>query len=131
MRNRRVAYVLIFEELRIKITEIDNSRRAAERELEALQNPKVLISELEADRDALLDSLADVAPDALNSLAPEERHHVYKMLKLRVLVHKDQTLEVSGTFGDEFTVCNSERGQGFRSDRSSLGISPGSTWRST
>ncbi len=84
MRNRRVAYVLIFEELRIKITKIDNSRRAAERELEALQNPKELIGELEADRDALLDSLADVAPDALNSLAPEERHHVYKMLKLRV-----------------------------------------------
>ena len=80
MRNRRVAYVLIFEELRIKITEIDNSRRAAERELEALQNPKELMGELEADRDALVDSPADVARDALNSLAPEERHHVYKML---------------------------------------------------
>lgn len=80
MRNRRVAYVLIFEELRIKITEIDNSCRAAERELEALQNPKELIGQLEADRDALVDSLADVARDALNSLAPEERHHVYKML---------------------------------------------------
>lgn len=80
MRNRRVAYVLIFEELRIKINEIDNSCRAAERELEALQNPKELIGQLEADRDALVDSLADVARDALNSLAPEERHHVYKML---------------------------------------------------
>jgi hypothetical protein len=34
-------------------------------------------------------------------LGPEERHHVYKMLRLRVLVHKDTTLEVSGAFGDD------------------------------
>jgi hypothetical protein len=130
LRNRRVAYVLIFEELRIKITEIDNRRRAAERELEALQNPKVLISELEADRDALLDSPADVAPDALNSLAPEERHHVYKMLKLRVVAHSNEALEVSGAFGDGLAVCAPERGRVSPSGRSSSATSSASTWAS-
>jgi hypothetical protein len=31
-----------------------------------------------------LEPYADMAPDALNNLAPEERRQAYKMLKLRV-----------------------------------------------
>jgi hypothetical protein len=42
------------------------------------------VVELETDRDTVLDSPVDVAPDALASLAPEKRHHVYKTLRLRV-----------------------------------------------
>lgn len=37
-----------------------------------------------------------MTPDALDTLTPEERHHVYKMLRLRVVVHLDGALEVSG-----------------------------------
>ena len=72
-----------------------------------------LIGELEAEREALLDSLADIALEALNMLGPEEGHHVYKMLRLRVLVHKDTTLEVSGAFGDDLALCSLEKGTGF------------------
>ena len=91
---------------------LDDTRRVAERELEALRNREERITELEADRDALLDSLAGTAPTALDSLAPEERHHVYKMLKLRVVAHPDESPEVSGAFRDGLAVCAPERGQG-------------------
>jgi hypothetical protein len=93
------------------LAELDGTRRVAERELEALRNREERITELEADRDALLDSLAGIAPTALDSLAPEERHHVYKMLKLRVVAHSDEALEVSGAFGDGLAVCAPERGR--------------------
>jgi DNA invertase Pin-like site-specific DNA recombinase len=59
----------------------------------------------ETDRDALLDSLADVAPDALASLTAEERHHVYRTLRLRVIVHQDNSLELSGTFAERPAMC--------------------------
>jgi site-specific DNA recombinase len=79
--------LITFDELRGRLAELDDARRIAEHELETLRNHEERIAELEADRDALLDSLADIAPDALGSLATEERHHVYKMLRLRVVVH--------------------------------------------
>jgi len=104
--------LITFDELRARLAELDNTRRVAERELEALRNREERIVELEADRDALLDSLAGIAPAALDSLAPEERHHVYKVLKLRVVAHPDEALEVSGAFGYGLAVCASERGQG-------------------
>ena len=53
--------------------------------MEALRAHRERVVELEADRDALLDSLVGIAPDALDSLAPDERHHVYKALKLMSL----------------------------------------------
>jgi hypothetical protein len=57
------------------------------------------VVELETDRDALLDSLVGVAPEALASLAPEERHHVYRTLRLRVDAYQDDSIELSGTLG--------------------------------
>jgi len=38
----------------------------------------------------------------------EERHHVYKTLKLRVVAYQDDSLELSGTFGDSAAMCNLE-----------------------
>ena len=104
--------LITFNELRVRLAEIDGTRRVAECELEALRNRKERITELEADRDALLSSLAGIAPTALDSQAPEERHHVYKMLKRRVVAHPDEALEVSGAFGDGLAVCAPERGLG-------------------
>jgi site-specific DNA recombinase len=111
--------LITFDELRARLAELDNTRSVAERELQALRSHKELVDKLEADRDSLLDSLTGMAPNALDSLAPEERHHVYKMLKLRVTVSLDGTLEVSGAFGDDFTMCKFQRGSGSPSGRSS------------
>ena len=42
--------------------------------------------------------MVESAPRALNSLTSEERQQVYKMLKLRVEVRPDSSLEISGRF---------------------------------
>ena len=122
--------LITFDELRARLAELDGTRRVAERELEALRNREERITELEADRDALLDSLAGIAPTALDSLAPEEHRHVYKMLKLRVVAHSDEALEVSEAFGDGLAVCAPERGRVSPSGRSSSATSSASTWAS-
>jgi hypothetical protein len=97
--------LITFDELRAKLAEIDETRSVAERELEALRAYRTHVVELETDRDALLDSLENVAPDALESLTAEERHHVYKTLRLRIAAYQDDSLELSGTFGETADLC--------------------------
>ena len=43
-------------------------------------------------------------PEELDRLAPEERHRVYKMLRLRVDVEGGQT-EISGALTESKAVC--------------------------
>jgi len=93
-------------ELKAYLAELDETRKTAEYELAALRGHEEYVRELEAGRDALLDSLEAQAPEALDSLAPEERHQWYKLLGLRADVHADGTVEVSwaGSGGSE-AVC--------------------------
>ena len=48
-------------------------------------------------------------PESLDALASEERHQLYKMLRLEVVTHPDKSLEVSGAIvggggkGDEWS----------------------------
>jgi hypothetical protein len=100
--------LITFEELRARLSELDYAHMLAERELKILRNHEEFICKLEADRDTLLNSLMGVAPDALDSLTPEERHHVYCMLNLRATVGPGWVLEISGAFGEKFTMCNSK-----------------------
>ena len=75
---------------------------------EALRHHEERVAELEKNRDALLSSMMSMAPEALDALTPEERHQAYKMLKLRVAVYPDGSLEVSGAFGEVPNVCTRE-----------------------
>jgi site-specific DNA recombinase len=104
--------LITLDELRIRLSELANTRSMAERELKALQNHKERMVDLETDREALLDSLVSIAPDALDSLRSEERHHLYKMLKLKVVVCQGGALDVSGTFGYSLAMCNFETPHG-------------------
>jgi hypothetical protein len=47
-------------------------------------------------------------PAALDSLSPEERHQVYKMLRLTVEVSPDGSLNVTGVLGDSFVSENQD-----------------------
>jgi hypothetical protein len=49
---------------------------------------------MERDRDAVLQHYASLAPEALDSLTSDERHHLYKMLRLKVWVSKSGDLEI-------------------------------------
>jgi hypothetical protein len=53
----------------------------------------------------LVEGYAELMPEALEDLQPEERHRVYNMLRLRVLAFPDGTLEVSGALREEVLVC--------------------------
>jgi len=82
-------------ELKAYLAQLDETRKTAEHELEVLRSREEYVPELEAGRDALLDSQEAQAPEALDSLTPEERHQWYKLLKLRADVFADGRVEVS------------------------------------
>jgi hypothetical protein len=66
------------------------------------------LEQLELDKEALLEHYAHVAPEALDSLTLEERHRLYKMLRLEVFVRPDSSLEIRGVFGVGTSLSNSE-----------------------
>jgi hypothetical protein len=78
-----------------------------------------VLEKLERDRDSLLEHYARMVPTALDNLTSEERQQVYWMLRLRVLAFQDGALEVSGVFGDNFSLENQYRVFPWRRIRSS------------
>jgi len=86
--------LITFEELRARLVELEETRKTAERELASLRSHEEYVLGLERDRDAMLNSLEAVAPELLDSLSPEQRHHWYKMLRTTVAVNADGTLEI-------------------------------------
>jgi site-specific DNA recombinase len=88
--------LITFEELEEKLLGLEETRETAKRELGSLQRHKERLEELELEKDAVLESYAGMAPEALGSLTPEERHRVYRMLRLRAIAHVDGSLELSG-----------------------------------
>ena len=94
---------LTFEELGAKLRETNEARRTAERELAEVEGRRDRIEQLERDRDALLEHYADMVPEALEDLTGEERHQVYRMLRLTVYLHPDGDLEAEGVLREP--VC--------------------------
>jgi site-specific DNA recombinase len=89
------ADAMTLPELKACLARLDETRKTAEHELEALRGREEYVRGLEADRDALLDSLEAQAPEALDSLTPDQRHQWYKLLKLKAVVFADGSVEVS------------------------------------
>jgi hypothetical protein len=83
-QDQQVAGLMSVEELGSKLKDLDNTRRIAERELGALKDHRRRVQDLEQDRDALLESMAEMVPEALDSLTGEEKSRVYRMLRLEV-----------------------------------------------
>ena len=76
--------------------------------LETLRGRRERLEEMERDRDALFDGYTRMAPKALDSLIPEERCQVYRMLGLAAVVRMDGALEVGGMFGQGGALCQPE-----------------------
>ncbi len=92
------------EELAEELAALDETRATAERELGALQGRRKVVEELERDRDALLEYYAGMVPEALEKLTGEERRQVYGMLRLRVKVSADGSIEASGILRDNLHI---------------------------
>jgi len=86
------------EELAVALSELDEIRETAERELEAVRARGEALQRLEHDRDALMESYAGMVVEALEDLALEERHRIYKLLRLGVRFRPDWPLEITGVF---------------------------------
>jgi site-specific DNA recombinase len=92
--------ILEREELRAKLAELQEARETVEKELRVIEGRNDHVQQLEHDRDALMEHYAGLVPESLNDLSPEERHQIYKMLRLEVLAYPDKSLEVSGSLVD-------------------------------
>ena len=68
-------------------------------ELTALKEHRERIGHLEQDANALLEHYAGLVPEALDDLTSKERHRVYKMMRLNVIMYADGLVEVTGAFG--------------------------------
>jgi len=83
-QDQQAAGLMTLEELGAKLTQLEEARRHAEREIMALKDFQERVEKLEEDRDALLESMASAVPEALDDLTGEERNKVYRMLRLEV-----------------------------------------------
>jgi site-specific DNA recombinase len=88
------------EELSAALSDLDETRETAARELEAVRVRGEVLKRLEDDRDALLESYAGAVKETLEDLEPEERHRIYKLLQLDVRFRPGWPLEISGIFAE-------------------------------
>jgi hypothetical protein len=54
------------------------------------------LAQLECNGDSLLESYADLVPEAIDALEPKERRRAYKMIGLEARLASDGSFEVSG-----------------------------------
>jgi site-specific DNA recombinase len=96
--------IIGLDDLKARLVELDDARTTAEREIAALEGRLEHVRSLEEDRDAVLADLEVMAPKVLDCLDPKERHRFYKMLRLRVRLWPDRSMEITGAFPEPLKV---------------------------
>jgi site-specific DNA recombinase len=104
------------DELRTKLAALEETRETAERELAALRDRTERLQEFERDAKTILEVYTELAPDALDTLTPEERQQFYGVLGLRVTAWPDAPTEIDGVFVVDGPIALSEalQDKGFR-----------------
>jgi hypothetical protein len=100
--------LITLDELRTKLAGLEETRRAAEMEIENLRRRLERVEELERNRDTLLDSYVGLMPQRLQELEPKERRRIYSMLRLRLVMDPDGGIEATGIIGAGKYLCESE-----------------------
>ncbi len=80
----------------MRLAALEDARKTAEQELGALQRRTERLAQLERDRESLLESYADLMPEAIDALEPEERHRAYRIMGLQVHLAPNGSFELSG-----------------------------------
>jgi uncharacterized protein YerC len=96
--------IISLDDLKARLAELDDARTTAEQQIASLEGRLEHIRTLEEDRDTVLADLEVMAPKVLDCLDPEERHRFYKMLRLRVRLWPDRSLEITGAFPEPLKV---------------------------
>jgi hypothetical protein len=98
-QDQQAEGLITLDELRTKLAALEEARTVARRELDALKERRERIEHLEQDANVLLEHYASMVPEALDDLTSEERHRVYKMMRLNVVMYADGLVEVAGALG--------------------------------
>ena len=93
------------DELREKLAHLQEQRRTAERELETLRAKTEHLGNLQLEADALLEQYAEMVPEGLDAFTPEDRHHAYKALRLKVTAHPHGEMEASSIISSTSSLC--------------------------
>jgi hypothetical protein len=91
--------LITLDELRNKLARLEETRKAAEAEMDSIQGRLERVEELERNRDTLLESYVSLIPQKLQELEPEERRRVYSMLRLKLVIGPGGHIEASGVIG--------------------------------
>ena len=83
-------------ELRARLSALEDTRKVAEQELRLLRHRTEHLERLERDKDALLKSYAGSVPEDIDALDPEERHRVYRMIRMEAHLSPDGSFELGG-----------------------------------
>ena len=125
-QDQQAEGLITVDELRSRLAALEETRSVALVELEALRGRREHMEQLENDAAALLEHYAGMIPETLGGLAPEERHGIYRMLRLKVVVCADGRVEVTGVFGGPLEASPThsvETGVMWWGSRSTKGIS--------
>jgi site-specific DNA recombinase len=95
---------ITFDELGAKLRRLAAERATVEGELENLELRRSRVEELEHDKESLLNEYAGMLSEELDELTGEERHQIYRMLRLRVRVLFDDTIEVEGILDEAIST---------------------------
>jgi hypothetical protein len=101
------AELIDFDELRERLAGLEDERNDTERALEATQLRAEHLEHLEQNRNVLLEEYAGAVPERLGALSPEERHRVYRAMRLRAVLTPSGELEMSGDVMPA-SVCRTE-----------------------
>jgi len=99
---------MTFDELEAALLDLEETRKSVERELHLVRNRLERVEQLERDKAALRDDYFGIAPEALDSLTPEERHDLYKLVRLQVIIYPNCDLEISWVGGEGLLFSTSE-----------------------
>jgi hypothetical protein len=100
--------LITFDELRTKLVELQDGRKAAQMKLEEIERRIERIERIEKNAEEVMRHYAGVLPEGLLTLGPEERREVYHMLRLRIEAYPDGALLASGALGGKQPVFTPE-----------------------
>jgi hypothetical protein len=87
------------EDLKTRTAEVEAACQAARTELADAKARSERLRALETDAEAVVALYSKMVPQSLDTITPEERNRLYRMLHVGVEVHPDGTLEVGGASG--------------------------------
>lgn len=92
--------LITFEELRERLEGLEEAKKTAHGELESISLHRQRLDELERSAEDLVRQYAAIVPESLDAISPEEKHQIYKTLKMRVLVNIEGTVKVETVLGE-------------------------------